>query len=110
ALILQPVVFEKEEMVAFSKRSRIFRIVVEFLKSLLDLRSVRNLIQIAEGYLVLFFDPLCSLRRIVVFKPAIGIGNIDSKICIHLIALLGFGILKPLRAYRKNGREKSKEQ
>ena len=64
------------------------RVVVQLHQAILDGGAIGNLIEVRGGDLVLSFDPGSDFRRLVVFEPAIRIGNAGAEINVNRVGLL----------------------
>jgi hypothetical protein len=62
------------------------------------------LLEVVEGDLILRGYPRQGFRRVVVFKPAIGIGNFGPMIIVHLVIFAGVRIVQVSSLQRKRNR------
>ncbi len=64
-----------------------FLVIPQIGELLLDGVAPGQLRQITKGEFVLLLDKLFGGRRVGILQPAIGIGDLDAVIIVHLIAL-----------------------
>ena len=86
---MQSIIFRPEVIVSAAAWNAVLGVVIELLQALLELRTVGDLLQVVESYLILRLDPRESFGRVVIFKPAIGIGDFDPVIVVDLVVFAG---------------------
>ena len=92
ALVLQPVVLEKEKVVAVLARHAVFRIVPELGQPVADLVAERDLRQVVLRDFVFGRHPGGRLGRVVVLQPAVRIGHFRSEVVVDRAVHAGDGI------------------
>ena len=83
ALILQAAVARDVVPLATLCRCALGRVVAYFVQSLTYRLTVTERAEVVEGYLILSLDPLCSTLAVVIFQPAVWVGNLYSEVVVH---------------------------
>ena len=113
ALVLQALVLREEKPLAAARRSSVPGIVVKLRQALLDLLAIGNLLEVGERDLILLFNPMRDLGRIVILEPPIRIGDGHAKVVIGVVCPFRFRVREPggaIAALRSRCRKKREER